>query len=114
MNQDLTSNPRSTELQETTVMGRTVYVSERSGDAYVEFQDELVSMTNLRAWNYLMEKAKQDVIDSYEKEETLQEKEVKREADSIATDLQGMAQELYAEADKLKRKARTTDTDKEI
>ena len=44
---EFTSNPDSSELDEVTVMGWTVYVSQQLQEAYVEYQGEFVSMTNL-------------------------------------------------------------------
>ena len=100
---ELTTSAETEELEAVTVMGRTVYVSQRTQDAYVEFQDELVSMTNLRAWNHLMEKGKQEAIDGYKQEQTLAEKELERTTDRLSSDIEGMAHELFEIADKLKR-----------
>lgn len=102
MDKNLTSNPNAEKLDEVTVMGRTVYVSQQSGDAYVEFQDELVSMTNLRAWNYLMEQAKKQALDGYEDERSLSEKELQRSKDKAASDLREMADEIYEHARKIR------------
>lgn len=76
---DLTTPRKDAEpLEEVTVMGRTVYVNKKAETAYVEFGDELVSMTNLRAWNILIEKAKIQHIDGYEEETSLAEKELEK------------------------------------
>jgi topoisomerase IA-like protein len=91
---DLTADVDRQKLDETTVMGRTVYVSQQSETAYVPFNDELVSMTNLRAWNILLEKAKKQEIDGYEKERTVDEKEVRREREHVSDRVRGMAREL--------------------
>lgn len=99
---DLTSNPGAEELEETTIMGRTVYVSPRSEKAYVEFQDELVSMTNLSAWNTLMERAKAEVLDGYEKERTLAEKRLDRRAKQAAGTIENAAMELHREASQVR------------
>lgn len=97
---DLTANPDRQALEEVEVMGRTVYVSQSDESAYVEFQDELVSMTNLRAWNHLMEQAKQQAIDGYKEETTLQEKELERTTDRVSSDILNMARQM----DELARK----------
>jgi len=95
---DLTSDPNAATLTETEVMGRTVYVGEDSQTAYVEFQDELVSMTNLRAWNHLMEQAKIKEIDGYDTEETLRDKELARAVEDVASTMSAMGAELQREA----------------
>lgn len=99
---ELTSNPDCTTLTETTVMGRTVYVSKQSKEAYVPFQDELVSMTNLRAWNALIEDAKKDVIDDYTAEKTLAEKEFERKQNRRVREIEDMARQLHRFADDLR------------
>lgn len=100
---ELTSNPNREKLEEVEVMGRTVYVSHSSEQAYVEYQDELVSMTNLRAWNTLMERAKQQAIDGYDQEQSLQEKEFERTAERLSSDIQDMVRELDEMAKKVRR-----------
>lgn len=99
---DLTTDKPTNELTETEVMGRTVYVGEQSKEAYVPFQDELVSMTNLLAWNILMEKAKQDVLDGYEREKSVQEKKLERKRDRAASKIREMADKLYRESDHIR------------
>ena len=101
---DLTSNPNTTKLEETEVMGRTVYVSRSSEKAYVEYRDELVSMTNLKAWYALMEKAKKDVIEDYDGKESFEEKQLEKKRDNIAEKINDMARELQREADRLHRR----------
>lgn len=103
MNDDLTSNPNAAQLDEVEVLGHTVFVSTESEKAYVEFHDDLVSMTNLRAWNHLMEQAKVEAIDGYSQEQSLEEKELERQRDSLAETLAETARELQHEADKLRR-----------
>jgi len=103
MNKDLTSHPATEKLTEVTVMGRAVYVSESTEEAYVEFQDELVSMTNLNAWNYLMEQGKQEVIDGYEREQTLAEKQVDETTNRVASEIEDTAHELMQLAGKVSR-----------
>lgn len=103
MSSDLTSNPNASELEEVTVMGRTVYVSESSEEAYVEFRDEFVSMTDLRAWNTLMERAKQEAIPHYDDGQSLAEKELEREAKSVADRMRDQAHELHRVADEIQR-----------
>lgn len=100
---DLTSNPAAEQLEEVEVMGRTVYVSQSDSEVYVEFQDEMVSMTNLRAWNYLMERAKQQAIDGYEKEQSLQEKEFERTTERVSEEIREMARELDGLAQKVEQ-----------
>jgi len=99
---ELTSNPDREQLDEVKVMGRTVYVSHDSECAYVEFQDELVSMTNLRAWNILLERAKKEAIDGYEGETTLAEKELDRVTDRTSKKIRRMAAELDSMAQQVK------------
>lgn len=91
---DLTADEDRNKLTETTVMGRTVYVGEQSGNAYVPFNGELVSKTNLRAWNILLEKAKKQEIDGYDKERTVEEKKVRRERERVSEKVRDMAREL--------------------
>lgn len=110
-NMELTSNPDAEELEETTIMGRTVYVSQRSQEAYVEFQDRLVSMTNLRAWNTLMERAKVEVLDGYETERTLAQKRVDQEVRQAASKVEEAAMELHREASSIRRLIGSEETD---
>jgi hypothetical protein len=89
-------------LTEVTIHGFTVYVSEQTQDAYVEFEDQLVSMTDLRAWNRLMELGKQEVLDGYDAEQSFEEKELERVTDNAASKMITLADEMYSEARKIR------------
>ncbi|NUB91160.1 hypothetical protein HT576_09015 [Haloterrigena sp. SYSU A121-1] len=92
---DLTT-PRghATRLEEVEVMGRTVYLNKKDETAYVEFGDELVSMTNLRAWNHLIEQAKVQNIDGYEEEKSLDEKQIERKKEAFNDKIESFMREL--------------------
>lgn len=75
-------------------MGRTVYVDAKAETAYVEFEDEHVSMTNLRAWNILIEKAKIQHIDGYEEETSLAKKELEQKKAAFNEKVDAFMREL--------------------
>jgi len=91
---DLTSNPNTQKLKKTEIKGRTVYVSERNESAYVETDQGLVSMTNLSAWNHLIEEAKKKEIDGYENEKSVEEKQIEKDKKVVADKIQELQREL--------------------
>jgi len=100
---NLTSDPPRNELEEVQIMGRTVLVSHESESAYVPFGDELVSMTNLEAWNRLIEEGKRKAIDGYEEEQSLAEKQLERDKERLASDLREMARDIEEKARAMER-----------
>lgn len=91
---NLTSNPNKEKLTETKVKGRKVYVSEKSETAYVENDEGLVSMTNLRAWNFLIERAKRQVIEDYHHEKSVEQKQLEKDKKVVADKIQELQREL--------------------
>jgi hypothetical protein len=91
---DLTLNPNTEKLTKTKVKGRTVYVSKRNESAYVETDQGLVSMTNLSAWNHLIEEAKKKEIDGYDDEKSLEEKQLEKDKKLVADKIQELQREL--------------------
>lgn len=100
---DLTSNPKGEKLEQVEIRGRTIHVSERTNSAFVEFGDELVSMTNLKAWNELMEKAKQEVIEDYEEEKTIEEKQLESQKEKMKKQINRLRREVDKELSKVER-----------
>lgn len=94
---DLTSNPNTEKLTKTKVKGRTVYVSEKDESAFVQTDEGIVSMTNLRAWNHLLEKAKIKGIDGYEEENSIEEKEMEKKEKAVAEKIQKLRRDLAEE-----------------
>jgi len=91
---DLTSNSNTEKLKKTEVRGRTVYVSERNESAYVDTDHGLVSMTNLSAWNHLIEEAKKQEIEGYEDEKSVKEKQIEEDRKVVADKIQELQREL--------------------
>jgi len=102
---DLTSNPNTEKLVETEVKGRTVYVSERNETAYVETDSGLVSLTNLRAWNYLIEEAKRQQIDGYDQGTSVEEKQFQKDNKAVADRIRDLRDDLRREESKFRSKA---------
>lgn len=107
---NLTSNPNTEKLKEVEVKGRKVYVNEKKESAFVETDEGLVSMTNLRAWNFLIERAKRKVIDDYEHEKSIDRKQLEEDQNVVADKIRDLRRELG----RYEGKIRSTDADKTI
>ena len=90
----LTSDPPREKLEEHTIMGHTVWVSQSSEKAYVEHNGELISYDNVLAWNQLLERAKVTAIDGYERENSVIEKHLEKERERVAKRLMDMGTQL--------------------